>query len=120
MIEKRQVLNVADSLVSNQKIQAIKTLRDATGLGLKESKDVVDYASGVFAGLRYSDLDYDDVVYKLTEKLTELFPTQVAWERTELLVDSKSVEALIAINMAVLAEIKEMNELLRDVMEGME
>ena len=37
---------MADAIYSGQKILAIKQLRDASGLGLKEAKDVVEKLEG--------------------------------------------------------------------------
>lgn len=118
-ISTDQVTLVADAIVRGQKIEAIKKLRECTSLGLKEAKDVVDRVSG--PRLKTFDLaDRPGLTDKLKQELMNLFPTACTWDATAVLLDENTVEALIAVQMAVLAEVKEMNELLRDVMEGLE
>lgn len=112
-----QVVLVADAIVRGQKIEAIKKLRECTSLGLKESKDIVDRVSGP----RLKEFDLSDrpgLTEKLKQELQNLFPVNCTWDATAVLLDENTVEALIAVQMAVLAEVKEMNELLRDVMDA--
>ncbi|WP_224772889.1 ribosomal protein L7/L12 [Pelagicoccus enzymogenes] len=41
-LDEEQMKRLADALKSGQKIEAIKSYREATGLGLKEAKDAVE------------------------------------------------------------------------------
>ncbi len=43
-VEEKSVFNVIIKMVGDQKINVIKTVKEVTGLGLKESKDLVDGA----------------------------------------------------------------------------
>ncbi len=46
-VEEKTAFDVVLSAAGDKKIQVIKVVRAATGLGLKEAKDVVDAAPGV-------------------------------------------------------------------------
>ncbi|MCB9497477.1 MAG: ribosomal protein L7/L12 [Fibrobacteria bacterium] len=46
-LPEKEVEQFREALRSGEKIRAIKILREATGLGLKEAKDVVDALDGV-------------------------------------------------------------------------
>lgn len=117
-ISTEDVVLVADAMVHGQKIAAIKKLREFTNLGLIESKDVIDRCPGMGGPLTLADRPR--IVETLKKNLHEMFPTACQWDVTAVLLDENTIEAMIAVQMAVLAELKEMNELLRDVMEGME
>lgn len=117
VITTEQMILVADEIVRGQKIAAIKKLREATSLGLKESKDVIDRVSG--PRLKEFNLaDRTHLTDKLKQEMMNLFPANCQWDATAVLLDQSTVEGLIAVQMAMLAEIKEMNELLRDVMDA--
>lgn len=60
--EEKTAFNVELKDVGGQKIEVIKVVRDATGKGLKESKDLVDAAAGgtaqmVAEGVKKEDAD---------------------------------------------------------------
>lgn len=56
--EAKSTFNVELKSAGNQKIQVIKVLREVTGLGLKEAKDLVDAAPKmVKEGLNQKDAD---------------------------------------------------------------
>lgn len=129
VITTEQMILVADEIVRGQKIAAIKKLREATSLGLKEAKDVIDRVSGPRlvidheSGTRLKEFNLADrtpLTDKLKQEMMNLFPANCQWDATAVLLDQSTVEGLIAVQMAMLAEIKEMNELLRDVMEGLD
>jgi len=44
VVEEKTVFNIVLNAVGDKKIEVIKAVRDATGKGLKESKDLVDAA----------------------------------------------------------------------------
>lgn len=46
-VEEKSTFNVELKAAGDQKIQVIKAIREATGLGLKEAKDIVDAAPKV-------------------------------------------------------------------------
>ena len=57
-VEAKTAFNVEIKAAGNQKIQVIKVLREVTGLGLKEAKDLVDAAPKVVKeGLSQKDAD---------------------------------------------------------------
>jgi large subunit ribosomal protein L7/L12 len=57
-VEEKSSFNVHLTDVGAQKVQVIKALKDALGLGLKEAKDIVDAAPGVVKeGMKKEDAD---------------------------------------------------------------
>ena len=65
--EEKTTFDVVLKAVGDQKIQVIKVVREITGLGLKESKDLVDGApKAVKTGVAKADAD------AMAEKLTKV------------------------------------------------
>jgi large subunit ribosomal protein L7/L12 len=65
--EEKTTFDVVLKAVGEQKIQVIKVVREITGLGLKESKDLVDGApKAVKTGVAKADAD------AMAEKLTKV------------------------------------------------
>jgi large subunit ribosomal protein L7/L12 len=57
-VEEKTAFNVLLKAAGDQKINVIKVVREATGLGLKEAKDMVDGAPKVIKeGLKKEDAD---------------------------------------------------------------
>lgn len=51
-LQETQVRSLLEATAANQKIRAIKTVREVLGLGLKESKDLVEYCWEIGEGER--------------------------------------------------------------------
>lgn len=118
LITRDDLTDLVKYIMNGEKTKAIGEVSNLTGWVLLTSRKFVEREGDCALGMDQAQVT--DIIY---QQLKDFYkpdtgkpdsPTPPPIYQTELM------ENLVAVNMAMLAEVKEMNELLRDVMEGME
>lgn len=100
MFDEQLLSEIRDLLAQDRKIEAIRRLREATGLGLKEAKDAVEavQTGGQLPALPPDDAELDPELLPLLQAGKKIDAIKLYRERTGLgLAESKqAVEAIAA------------------------
>jgi hypothetical protein len=122
-VTQRQLMSAAHELIAGQKINAIKELRQVTGLGLKESKDTVDRISTTVGK---STVTVAEELGRYLYTMHNIRVVDAFTYDTDLGATISSIPAtgdlteVARLLQALLIEAKEQTALLKDFMEALE
>lgn len=110
-----QASEILDHLDNNQVISAIKVVRMATRLGLKESKDIIDDVRAMKVSRNDMHRVLNDALTSRGFSVVDDWAAEVLANTPTITVNGDGSNTTDRILLHILAVLKEQNELLKDI-----